>query len=148
MTSLHRTPEAVEAGQRTLGELREFAPSLVFASLLTDDGFVVAQTRGDAIDGGRFGSMASSVQALSDAVGRELRLGSTSYVVIASSDGSHVLQLRVPGHPVILAALFDDHEMLGKALSISRRGAERLGLALDALDSSPESPISIEGIYS
>ncbi|MGV8886273.1 MAG: roadblock/LC7 domain-containing protein [Microbacteriaceae bacterium] len=125
MTSLHRDPRAIEIGVAALAELRELAPSLVFAAIISDDGFELAHVPQNSIDVGRFGSMTSSVQALSDAVTRELSIGTSGYVVIASEKG-HVLQLRVPGYPLILAALFDTHEMLGKALASSRRCAQRL----------------------
>jgi len=143
VTSIHRSAQGVIFGTEVLAQMRALAPSLVFASLLTDDGFVVAQTRADTVDSGRFGSMASSVQALSEAVARELHLGTSSYVVIAAQ-GGHVLQQRVPGHPVILAALFDDAETLGKALSTSRRGAETLAAQFDTLHPVPETIGSTE----
>lgn len=130
MKSVHRDPIAIEIGTRALAELRELAPSLVFATIVTDDGFELAHAPENTIDVGRFGSMTSSVQALSEAVSRELSIGASNYVVIAAEAG-HVLQLRVPGHPLILAALFDTHEMLGKALASSRKSAERLAVMLD-----------------
>ena len=133
MTSLHREPRAIAIGERALAELRELAPSLVFAAIVSDDGFELAHAPQNSIDVGRFGSMTSSVQALSDAVTRELSIGSSGYVVIAAEAG-HVLQMRVPGYPLILAALFDTHEMLGKALSSSRRCAERLVALLEPID--------------
>ena len=129
MSAIHRDPLAIEVGAAALAELRELAPSLVFAMIVTDDGFELAHAPQNSIDGGRFGSMTSSVQALSEAVTRELNIGSSGYVVIAADEG-HVLQLRVPGHPLILAALFDNHETLGKALSISRRCALALAAGL------------------
>jgi predicted regulator of Ras-like GTPase activity (Roadblock/LC7/MglB family) len=73
--------------------------------------------------------MASSVQALSEAVARELEIGGAPYVIIASEAG-HVIQLRVPGQELVLAALFDADETLGKALSTSRLAAEKLAAAL------------------
>ena len=129
MTAIHRELRAIEIGEAALAEMRELAPSLVFAMIVTDDGFELAHAPQKTIDGGRFGSMTSSVQALSEAVTRELRIGSSSYVVIAAENG-HVLQQRVPGQPLILAALFDNHETLGKALSISRRCVEKLAAEL------------------
>ena len=125
MTSIHRDPRAIASGHAALTELREIAPSLVLASLVTDDGFEVVHVPESAANGGRFASMTSSVQALSEAVSRELSIGASGYVVIAAENG-HVLQLRVPGYELILAALFDTHETLGKALSSSRRCVEQL----------------------
>jgi len=125
VTSIHRDPRVIESGHAALTDLREIAPSLVLASIVTDDGFEVVHVPEQNADGGRFASMTSSVQALSEAVTRELSIGSSGYVVIAA-DAGHVLQLRVPGHGLILAALFDTHETLGKALSSSRRCVEQL----------------------
>jgi len=82
---------------------------------------------GDTAPDGRLASMASSIQALSEAVTRELGIGDSRSVTIASDHG-HVVQLRVPGHPLVLAALFDDDETLGKALALTRRSAEKIAL--------------------
>jgi len=132
MTAFHREQAVIDACDAVIAELRELAPSLVFASVITDDGFEVTHAPSNAFDNGRLASMTSSVQALGDAVARELALGSNEYVVIALESGN-LLQLRVPGQPVILAAVFDNHELLGKGLSVSRRGVERLGALLAAL---------------
>jgi predicted regulator of Ras-like GTPase activity (Roadblock/LC7/MglB family) len=96
--------------------------------VLTDDGFEVVSVPTHTQDG-KLSSMASSVQALSEAVARELVLGPAPYVIIASEAG-HLIQLRVPGHELVLAALFDADETLGKALSVSRRAAEKLAASL------------------
>lgn len=121
----HLNPVVIGAADRVLAEMRELGSSMRAAIVLTDDGFEIAQRASEATDGGRFASMSSSIQALSDAVARELRIGSSDYVIIASAQG-HVIQLRVPGHPIVLAALFDTHETLGKALSVARVSAARL----------------------
>ena len=69
--------------------------------------------------------MASSIQALTDAVAYELRIGAAKSVIIASDSG-HVIQLRVPGHDLVLVALFDENETVRMALSKLRVAAERL----------------------
>ncbi|MEV8252538.1 roadblock/LC7 domain-containing protein [Rhodoglobus sp. NPDC076762] len=121
----HLNPVHIEAGNRTLAEMQDLASSLTFAAMLTDDGFEIVHLNGAHTDGGRFASMSSSVQALSDAVAHELKIGTNEYVIIASELG-HVIQLRVQGHPIVLAALFDTHETLGKGLSIARIAARRM----------------------
>jgi uncharacterized protein len=142
MTSLHLNPAAIAEGDRVIAEMRALAPSMVFASLITEDGFEVTHAPAGSFDNDRLASMSSSVQALSDAVARELAMGESDYVVIATKS-SHLLQLRVPGQRVILAALFDDMETLGKALSTARRGVERLAALLAAINSAQPTP-SIE----
>ena len=129
MTAIHRDPATISAGELALTALRDLTPSLVFAAVVTDDGFELAHVPTSVIDSGRFGSMSSSVQALSEAVSRELRIGSSEYVIIAAQ-GGHVVQLRIPDQPLILAALFDKRETLGTALSASRRCALTLTAAL------------------
>lgn len=130
---LHRDPAVIAHGDAVLREMRELATSLVYAVILTDDGFEVvhvpAARAGDASSDGRLASMASSIQALSEAVARELGIGESRSVII-DSDNGHVVQLRVPGQPLVLAALFDDDETLGKALSLSRRSAEKFAAFL------------------
>lgn len=124
MTAPHRDPDTVEACARALAELKDTCPSLVFASLVTDDGFEIVSSP-SSHDDGRLASMSSSVQALADAVAREMAVGVSEYMIIAAESG-HIIQRRVPGHQIVLAALFDHHETLGKALSVSRVTAERL----------------------
>lgn len=124
----HQDPAVVELGRVELTALRESASSLLTASLLTDDGFEVvrvADPTTEAADGARFASMASSIQALSEAVARELTMGSGEYVIIAAERG-HLIQMRIPGSTIVLAALFGTDEMLGKALTVSRRTATRI----------------------
>jgi len=133
--AVHQDAAVIEHGRIALREMKELCSSLVYGTILTDDGFEVVRLAPAAAADGRFASMASSIQALSDAVARELNIGASEYVVIASELG-HVVQRRVPGHPLVLAALFDTDETLGKALSISRLAAVKLAAHLG----SPESP--------
>ena len=133
-TPIHLNPHAVELGSRALAEMAQLASSLVYAALLTNDGFQIVARDRPGVDGGRFASMSSSTQALGDAVARELRIGANKYVVVAADDG-HLIQRRVPGHPVVLAAQFDLRETLGKALSITRVSAERIAELFDEEES-------------
>jgi uncharacterized protein len=127
--ALHLDAAVVATGERVLGELTELSTAFTYAALVTDDGFEVTHAPRSQRDGNRFASMTSSIQALSDAVAQEMSIGASEYVIIASEAG-HVIQLRVPGWPLVLAALFDDHETLGKALAVSRRCAETMSAAL------------------
>lgn len=126
----HKDAATIASGREALVELAELASSLRHATLLTDDGFEVTSTPARSHDG-RMASMASSIQALSDAVAGELAIGSCQYVIIASERG-HVIQLRIPGHALVLSALFDHDETLGKALATSRVAADKLASALSA----------------
>jgi predicted regulator of Ras-like GTPase activity (Roadblock/LC7/MglB family) len=126
---MHHDPGAIEFGTSVLAEMKELCHSLVYAALLTDDGFEVVRLSSTSTDGGRFASMASSMQALGDAVARELSLGTSQYIIIASPTG-YVVQLRVPDHPVVLSALFDDDETVGKALAITRSSAAKMSAFL------------------
>jgi len=131
----HRDAATAARTQAALGAMNDVAPSLVEAIVLTDDGFEVARHRARDAGGaggaanGSFAGMASSIQALSEAVGEELGIGTSQHVMIAAP-GGHVVQLRIPGRPLVLAALFDTDETLGKALAASRRCAERIGADL------------------
>jgi len=128
-TALHKDEHVIERGAALLADMKDVCSSLVYAALLTDDGFEVVRLANSDSDGGRFASMASSMQALSEAVARELHIGPSQYTIIASAHG-HVVQLRVPEHPLVLSALFDDDETLGKALAISRQTAEKVAAIL------------------
>jgi predicted regulator of Ras-like GTPase activity (Roadblock/LC7/MglB family) len=109
-------PDVVEAASTLLGEMSAAASSLTYAALLTDDGFDVARYPVKT-DGERFAGMASSMQALSEAVAHELNIG--------DSEG-HVIQLRVPGHELVLSALFDNDATVGHALAITRSFAQKM----------------------
>jgi len=126
----HADPAVVEAASALLNEMKEVSPSLIYAALLTDDGFDVARLPGPT-DGARFASMASSMQALGDAVAHELKIGVGEYIIIASAKG-YVVQLRVPGHHMVLSARFDNDATVGNALAIARSSAQKLAGILTA----------------
>lgn len=117
-------PDVVEAASTLLTEMSGASSSLNYAALLTDDGFDVARYPIQA-DGERFAGMASSMQALGDAVAHELKIGDSDYLIIASAKG-HVVQLRVPGHELVLSALFDNDATVGHALATTRSFAQKM----------------------
>jgi uncharacterized protein len=125
----HKDAAVIAQGGHVLEEMNELCTSLVYAALLTDDGFEIAHLEGSRITDGRFAGMASSLQALSEAVAHELRIGDSEYVIIAAKQG-YVIQLRVPDQEIVLGALFDNDETLGKALSIARQGASKMASSL------------------
>jgi len=127
----HLDPTTVARAELALGGLRELAPSLSFATIVTEDGFSVASIDGNALNNDRFASMASSTQALADAVARELSLGESEFIVVAADRG-HVVHVRVTGYPLVLAALFADKEAIGTSLNAARRTARRLAVLLTA----------------
>ena len=131
----HRDPAVITAAYDALAALRELLPSLVMGILVTDDGFEIARTDASlapATPSGdhRLASMASSMQALSEAVARELALGTTRLSLIDANEGRAVFR-RVDGHPIVLAAVVGDDESLGRATSITKRAVEILSIALD-----------------
>jgi uncharacterized protein len=123
-------PVITAAAAEILAEMKSVSVSLVYAAFLTDDGFDVARLPSRTTDGPRFASMASSMQALSDAVSFELHIGNTEYVII-SADKGYVVQLRVPGHVMVLSALFDNDATIGAALTIARSYAAKMVKVLD-----------------
>ena len=125
---LHTKPAVVEAASALLEEMKSATSSLTYAALLTDDGFDVARLPG-VTDGARFAGMASSMQALGDAVAHELQIGTSEYIIIASAKG-YVVQLRVPGQELVLSGLFDNDATVGNALAISRSYAQKMAALL------------------
>ena len=121
---LHTKPAVVKAASTLLDEMKDVASSLTYAALLTDDGFDVARLPGET-DGARFAGMASSMQALGDAVAHELKIGTGEYIIIASGKG-YVVQLRVPEQELVLSALFDNDATIGSALAITRAYAQKM----------------------
>jgi uncharacterized protein len=123
-TGLQTKPAVVKAATELLNDMKTAASSLEYAALLTDDGFDVARYPVKA-DGSRFAGMASSMQALSEAVAHELKIGDSEYLIIASGKG-HVVQLRVPGQELVISALFDNDATVGHALAVTRTFAEKM----------------------
>ncbi len=116
----HRHPHIVEAATEALVQLRSACPSFTVAVVLSDDGFEIARDPATTAENQRLASMSSSLQALAEAIVRELALGPTRYALVDADDG-HVLLLRIPEQPIVLAAVFGDEETAGKALLASRR---------------------------
>ncbi len=123
----HKDPFVIGLATTALHDLTDLVPSVRYATVLTEDGFEVDGV--PAYEEDRLSNMASSIQALSEAVARELTIGSAQYVIIAT-EGAHVIQLRVPGQQLVLAAVFELDETLGKALATCRFAAERFAAAL------------------
>lgn len=121
----------VRRGQAVLDEMRFASPALVQAVLLSDDGFEVTGTPQTQASDGRFASMASSVQALSEAVIHELRIGAGDSIIIQASAGV-VIQSRVGTRPLVLSALFRTDESLGKCLVVTRRATVALDAAIQS----------------
>jgi predicted regulator of Ras-like GTPase activity (Roadblock/LC7/MglB family) len=121
----------IDAATSTLADLSGLSRSLQHVAVVTDDGFEVVRRPESAPSDGRLASMASSIQALTDAVAYELQLGTAKSVIIAAETG-HVIQLRVPRYELVLVALFDANESVDMALAMLRVGAERLAALLDA----------------
>lgn len=129
-TALHHDEQVIAIAKDVLADIARRSSSLTYASILTDDGFEVASQHGlVARNGGRFASIASSLQALGEAAVRELQLGGSSSVLV-SSDQGHIVQVRVQDSTLVLAALFGTGETLGHALATTRHGAAELGQRL------------------
>ena len=130
-TPAHKNPTIIANGLATLEEINDLCRSLHYAALLTDDGFEVVSLPGTRVQGSRMASMASSMQALSDAVAREVKIGSSEYIIIAAEKG-YVIQLRIPGETLVLSAMFGDSETLGKALSVSRLASTKMAALMSS----------------
>ena len=102
----------------------------ILARLLTDDGFEVQSVRSGAGTGstGRLASVVSSLQALGEAAARELLAADDSPAVLVLSEAGHIVQVRVPGASLVLAALFDSDENAHGALTAARETADALAL--------------------
>lgn len=126
--ALHKDPFIIGLATSALHDLTAIVPSVRYASVLTEDGFEVDGV--PAYEEDRLSSMASSLQGLSEAVVRELTMGRARYVIITAEAG-HLIQIRIPGRPLVLAAVFGLGEDPGRALSVCRFTAERLATAID-----------------
>lgn len=125
MSGLHMDMAFCERVGAVLEEMHQNCRSLLYALVLTDDGFEVANNGGDAAGHRRVASMASSIQALGDAVANEVQMGGANYLIIAGEQGNFI-QLGIPGYDLILVAYFADIETVGKALSIARLASQEI----------------------
>lgn len=128
-------PEIVSACHRALDDLRVQNMAFIAGAIATDDGFEVARVPMSPVPDQRLASMASSLQALTEAVAHDRALGATEYSLIESEKG-RVLLRRVPGHPLMLLAVFNNEELAGKAISYSRTVVKDLQAELDRVPSS------------
>lgn len=119
VTSASKNPFVVAACNRALENLRSQCRSLQIATFATDDGFEITCYPSTSDQGQRLTSMASSLQALTEAVAHDRKIGSPDYTLVEAEMG-RVLLRRVPGHPFMLLAVFGDEERSGQAISISR----------------------------
>lgn len=126
-----KNPQTVLACTEALRSLDELCRSLKVAVFATDDGFEVTRFPASTADDQRLTSMASSLQALTEAVAHDRTIGQTDYTLIESADG-RVLLRRVPGHPLVLLAVFGNEEVAGQAISSSRSVLLNLQEALPA----------------
>lgn len=125
----HKDPQIIAHAQAILQGLSEYCASLNFATILTEDGFEVASLGHDGESRNRMAAMASSMQALGEAVTRDLKKGGCEYIIVAAPQG-YMIQLRVPGQLLVMAACFDAGETLGKALSVSKLAAAQMAAPL------------------
>ncbi len=122
----------VAAGTKALDDMKADAPALALAVLISDDGFEVVRAPRIEDSDGRFASMASSVQALSEAVVHELSIGAGEAVIIQAANGV-VIQARVPKQSIVLSALFRTDESLGRCLVAVRNCTAALETAIAGL---------------
>jgi uncharacterized protein len=115
MKPLHQQEPVREVCAAALQQLGRDCPSMTFAVMVSDDGFEVASAGSHAQEGGRLASMTSSMQALGDAVAREMKLKACDHILLESING-HILQRRIPNHELVLCAVFDHHELVGRAV--------------------------------
>lgn len=122
--------EMVQETRALLEELRTISSSLKLAVVLSDDGFEVSRIGEDEAEDGRFASMASSIQALSEAVTEDRNLGKQDVVAIQAGGGK-ILQLRI-AETYVLSAQFSNEDLLGRNLIDLRKIAPKLRNVLNS----------------
>ncbi len=137
MTGKRFDDETIALGERALGRLRESSSTLETAILLSDDGFEAVRMPPRADADGRFASMASSVQALGEAVSAELDAGEGEAIILQAARG-FTLQMRVQGHQYVVAAHFRSGDSLGTALVLVRTAAQEIADGLTAMPPASE----------
>lgn len=130
----HKDPQITAVGEAALTDLQKLSAALVHAAIVTEDGFEVCRRPRAIGAGDRLASMASSIQALSDAVALDLTIGAAQSVIIQADTG-HVIQLRIPGNDLVLVALFDRSAALADVIGVSQITASWISAGLAGLAS-------------
>ncbi len=125
----NQNPIVIEECARALEHLRTHCRSFRSGAFATDDGFEITRLPASAEQDQRLASMASSLQALTEAVAHDREIGQTQYSLVEANVG-RVLLRRVPGHKIMLLAVFGDEELAGQAISISRTVLDDLSFQL------------------
>lgn len=129
-TTEAQNPFIIAECDKALVELNAACISLQVAAFATEDGFEI--TRFPATlrsDDQRLTSMASALQALTEAVALDRAIGNAQYTLI-EADYGRVLLRRVPGQTFVLLAVFGSEERSGQAISSSRTVLNDLSSAL------------------
>ena len=124
-TPLHRSAQTRACCSDALAQLESQCSSLKLAVVVSDDGFEVASHGLFNQQGNRLASMANSMQALGDAAAREMKLSPCDYLLIDTADG-HLLQRRIQGYPLVLCAVFDHRETVGRSLFAASECAQSI----------------------
>jgi predicted regulator of Ras-like GTPase activity (Roadblock/LC7/MglB family) len=121
------TEEQVAACRKLLERLLATSPEFVAAFIATIDGRLMLDRCRREIGGSRVSSMASSLLALSEALGGELGMRPSSHVTVSAEAGTIVL-LRVgdPRNILTLTTAARPGVSLGTLLAASRRAAAEL----------------------
>jgi predicted regulator of Ras-like GTPase activity (Roadblock/LC7/MglB family) len=121
------TEEQLTACRKLLERLLGTSPEFIAAFIATIDGRLMLDRCRREIAGRRVASMASSLLALSEALGGELSMKPSSHVTVSAEAGTIVL-LRVgdPRNILTLTTVARPGVNLGTLLASSRRAAAEL----------------------
>jgi predicted regulator of Ras-like GTPase activity (Roadblock/LC7/MglB family) len=131
---LHKNELVIQESNNLINALRQITPSIMYASVTTDDGFEVTSFNRlhirDLGEDGRVSSMVSSLQGLAEAIMSNLAMGEIEYSIL-TTDSGHFIARRVPNFPLVFAGVFDKYENLGKVLPASKMIAEQLAASIN-----------------
>lgn len=123
----HRDPHVTDAASAALTALRARSSALRHAAVLTDDGFEVAALPGGlGTEGDRFAGVASALQALGEAAGRELLPPASAPSVVIAGETGQIVLLRATGTTLVVSAVFGGDTTVDEALTSVRLCAEEL----------------------
>jgi len=117
-----------ELCRRLLDRLLAASPELVAAFVATTDGRLMLDRCRREFGGNRVASMASSLLALSEALGGELNVKPSSHVTVSSAEAGTIVLLRVGDarNLLTLTTVARQGMNLGALLASSRRAAAEL----------------------
>lgn len=119
--------------ERTLTESAVKLPDLQLVVLSSTDGHLLGSWYSSPRDGHRIGAIMSSLLAIHETAGKELRAGSCNSAIVSTEQLNIVVtRLRTSARPLIMTTAFGTEMMLGSCVRHTSDIGDKVRLAVDS----------------